>query len=79
MYNGHGSKIWSANIIIMPMHEGSLAPLTFEVEWIKLRIEDYSEEDLEEDLDFVLCCCLEEVNYCWGLGDLVWMLVWDLD
>jgi hypothetical protein len=44
-----------------------LAPLTFEAEWRKLRIENY----LEEDLDCILCCCLEEVDCRWGLGDLV--------
>ena len=31
-------------------------------EWRKLVIEDCEEEDLEEDLDYVLHCCLEEVN-----------------
>ena len=31
-------------------------------EWRKLVIEDCEEEDLEEDLDYVLRCCLEEVN-----------------
>jgi len=47
-----------------PMYQGSLelAPLTSEVEWRKHRIEDCF-EDLEEDLDYILCYSLEEV-YC---------------
>lgn len=35
-----------------------------------IKIEGCLEEELEEELDCVLCCCLEEVARRWGLDDI---------
>lgn len=48
-----------------------LATLTSESEWRKLWIEACLKDELEEDLVYILCCCLEEATRRWGLGDLV--------
>jgi len=57
-----------------PMYQDPLeiAPLTSKGEWRKLKIENYPKEGLEEDLDYVLCCYLEEVKRHWA-----WMISFD--
>ena len=44
--------------------------LASEAKWKKLKLEDCIEEALKEELDDVLCCCLEEESHSWSLDDL---------
>jgi hypothetical protein len=57
------SKILNTNnVSVLSPLEVELAPLTFEAKWTKLCIEDCLEEGLEEELDYIMCCCLEEAT-----------------
>jgi hypothetical protein len=57
---------YGVSIIIMPIYQDplQLAPLTIKAKWRKVKIEYCLGEDIEEDLNCVLHCCLEEVNRC---------------
>jgi len=49
--------------------------LTFEAKWRKLKMDIYLEEELEEEMGRVLCYCMEERARCYGLDDIIRLLV----
>ena len=51
---------------------GLLEPslLTYEDEWINLNIQVCLEEEPEEELGCVICCCLEEGTCCPDLNEI---------
>ena len=59
-------------IQMVQAYHGPLEPslLTFEYEWRNLTIQVCLEEKLEEELDCVMCCFLEEGTHRCDLDDI---------